>query len=392
VPQTSRNREGLYPIAQIIICVTDLGLQSYTGKEILRVLFASKIKPIGKDYHSRFTMLLTHFGQVLIAFTNHALDHMINSVLDAGITQSIVRLGSQSKDERVAQYNLAKLEALGGRNGPTRAYGRSFAAVKELEEKMKNVMDAIQLPRLSSEKLMEFLDIWYPEICSSFESPPFWIAHRFSMAQEDEEESGEWTTVANKKDKGRGNADAELSGIYGFWKEALDIQYLYAAEREAAATSRAASERSDGTPSIGSSSSDGEKDSTPPNGLSTSKVTDDSQSVPLQATMEVPNVDQFTAFFSALGFGEDRPPIPSSSRNIDTLLSQASVWGMSPQERLLLAEHLEAEIRDLAYKSNLEEFEVLRKRYGEACEELSNVKNEVQHRSLPYDALLLNFE
>ena len=134
------------------------------------MLFASKIQPIG-EFFSTLPFICANWRQVLIAFTNHALDHMINSVLDAGITDNIVRLGSQSKDERVAQFNLAKLEALAGRNGPTRAYGRANAVVKELEEGMRRVMEAIQLPRLSSEKVMEFLNIVYPEMCDSFESP-----------------------------------------------------------------------------------------------------------------------------------------------------------------------------------------------------------------------------
>ncbi|EEB87724.1 hypothetical protein MPER_14830, partial [Moniliophthora perniciosa FA553] len=46
--------------------------KSFTGKEILRVLFANKIRPV-----------------VLIAFTNHALDHMLRSVLDAKITERV---------------------------------------------------------------------------------------------------------------------------------------------------------------------------------------------------------------------------------------------------------------------------------------------------------------
>ncbi|KAJ7346800.1 hypothetical protein DFH08DRAFT_869366 [Mycena albidolilacea] len=57
--------------------------KSYTGVEILQVLLANHVRLI-----------------LMIAFTNHALDHMLTSVLDAGITNKVVRLGSRSADEK----------------------------------------------------------------------------------------------------------------------------------------------------------------------------------------------------------------------------------------------------------------------------------------------------
>ncbi|KAI0028475.1 hypothetical protein K488DRAFT_58479 [Vararia minispora EC-137] len=310
--------------------------KSFTGKEILRVLFASSIRPI-----------------VLIAFTNHALDHMISSVLDAGITTNIVRLGSMSKDERVSEFNLAKLEAVGGRNAPARAYGRARGEVRELEENMRKVMDDIQLPRLSSDKVMEFLNIWFPELWESFSSPPFWIMQHFSNVQEDEKNNGEWTTVEHKKSKDK-EAEAELSGIYGFWKQAYDIQFVAAAEHAAATRETPRQGQSAPTTPLPSSSSSSLPE-TP------------------QAAASSPD---FTTFFRALGFDHHRPLIPQSSRPLVELLSSSNVWAMSVKERLLLAAHLEEEMRHLAYQNNLDEFNMLRQRYEAACEELENVKNE----------------
>ena len=73
-------------------------MQSYTGVELLHVLFVNDVGPI-----------------LLIAFTNQALDHMLCSVLDAGIMTDIVRLGSRtSADEPIVQYSIETQEMVTG--------------------------------------------------------------------------------------------------------------------------------------------------------------------------------------------------------------------------------------------------------------------------------------
>jgi len=47
----------------------------------------------------------------MIAFTNHALDHLLGNILDAGITEKIARLGSRhSAHERIVPFSLEYLE------------------------------------------------------------------------------------------------------------------------------------------------------------------------------------------------------------------------------------------------------------------------------------------
>ncbi len=49
-------------------------------------------------------------GPILMAcFTNHALDSFLENLLDAGISEGIVRVGGRSKSERLAGYNLREL-------------------------------------------------------------------------------------------------------------------------------------------------------------------------------------------------------------------------------------------------------------------------------------------
>ncbi|CAK9783070.1 unnamed protein product [Cutaneotrichosporon oleaginosum] len=69
--------------------------KTFTGVELLRVLFANKAGPV-----------------LLLAFTNHALDHIIRAIHDADVTKDIVRLGSRSKDE-VVSHNTTWIASAG---------------------------------------------------------------------------------------------------------------------------------------------------------------------------------------------------------------------------------------------------------------------------------------
>lgn len=270
---------------------------------------------------------------MLIAYTNHALDHLLRSVLEAGITDKLVRLGSRSTDERIAEYNLSKLEKVAGKQNLDRTLGREWASVKKLEEDMTKVMDSIQLPRLTSEAVFEFLGIQYPELAEAFELPPFWISALFSRDTEDEQEHGEWTQVGRKqKTRGAKDDPSLATGLYGFWKSCKDIQFLQAA------TVRA------------STAAQGEEG------------------------------DPFSEFFEGLGFdASQRPSIPLLQRSVDELLVDGRVWSMSWTERQHIAVFLEDELRQMAYASNLDEFEALRERYKEACDRFNEVKDEVRH-------------
>ncbi|KAI0056438.1 hypothetical protein BV25DRAFT_1872764 [Artomyces pyxidatus] len=287
---------------------------SFTGKELLRVLFASNIRPI-----------------VLIAYTNHALDHMLTSVLDAKITSNIVRLGSRSTDERIAQYSLHNLEKTQGRAGLDRTLGRQYAQMKQIEEEMARIMISIQLPRVSLDELMRFLEIHYLEQAVSLTDPPFWINKLHELAAEDEAKNGEWIEApSSKQKKQKSEEDAEVStGIYGFWKRGQDIEFLH-------------------TPS------------------------------PESATIQDPRL----LFFGSLGFGGAIPPVPSLLRDIDSLMHVDNLWSMSKDERHLLSSFWEEEIRTMAYHTNLAEFEQARDRYKHACKLYKDVEDEARRRLL----------
>ena len=71
-----------YPFVSLAHCGR---FQSYAATRLLQVLIKNKTS-----------------CTIMIASTNHALDHLLGNVLDAGITKKVTRSGSPSADERTA--------------------------------------------------------------------------------------------------------------------------------------------------------------------------------------------------------------------------------------------------------------------------------------------------
>ena len=71
--------------------------KSFTGVAALKVLLAHKKKRASRD----------GIGPIIcVCYTNHALDQLLEEVLDSGVTTQIIRIGSQSKSERLQNHNL----------------------------------------------------------------------------------------------------------------------------------------------------------------------------------------------------------------------------------------------------------------------------------------------
>jgi hypothetical protein len=256
---------------------------------------------------------------------------MLTSILDAQITTNIVRLGSRATDERIAEYSLNKLEQLAGHGELDRPRRRQYAILKEVEEQMTGIMNQIQLPQLTPEDAERYLDFHYPQHADSLREPPFWIAELFRMATEDENENGEWIEVSRGKKSAQ---NQEIKGIYGFWKSGRDIEFIQP----------------------------------PP----TSPETEGKE-----------KADPRQAFFKNLGFSGMIPQIPSRQRLLEHLVTSDQVWSMSLSERKCLAESWEEEMCRMAYDSNLEEFDILKQRYKDACQTYEDVQDEVSRLETP---------
>jgi hypothetical protein len=89
---------------------------------------------------------------------------MLNSILDAGITKKFVRLGSRSTDERIGEYSLRNLERTVNDASMSRQIGREYAIKKKLEEKMRRVMEDIQIPEPSENQIKGYLEKYWENI------------------------------------------------------------------------------------------------------------------------------------------------------------------------------------------------------------------------------------
>ncbi|KAG8748916.1 hypothetical protein FRC14_001814 [Serendipita sp. 396] len=154
--------------------------KSYTAIQLLRVLVRNRVGPI-----------------LMVAFTNHALDHLLESVLKKDITRKIVRLGGRSQSEALQPYLLDKVERFQAsylQRGVNSAYGEMKRAEEAFEENMKSFSnrDARNLDGLDLLLQME-----YPQHYTELIYPPYDIQ-----------------TVLEKKS---GAASSDFGQIYRFW-------------------------------------------------------------------------------------------------------------------------------------------------------------------------------
>jgi hypothetical protein len=237
-----------------------------------------------------------------------------------------MRLGSKTKNERVAQHNLNKWERESKPKGLDQKIGRQYASMKRTEEEITKIMYQIQLPEVTWEVAEQFLRLHYPNHAGTFREPPSWIMEIFRQAREDENENGVWTHVSNGREVSQ---DSRISGIYGFWKNGRDIEFI----QTSSPSTKPENERGDGAR---------------------------------------------VAFFREHGFHDQIPPVPSEGRSLDCLTKDVDdVWSMSLTERKCLTELWETEMRELAHDSNLTRYENLRARHKHACNNLEDLNDEV---------------
>ena len=88
---------------------------------------------------------------------------MLNSILDANITKKFVRLGSWSADERMGEYSLKNLERTFADPSTNRQIKREHIAKKNIEERMHQVMENIQIPEPSEDQIKKYLQMDWGE-------------------------------------------------------------------------------------------------------------------------------------------------------------------------------------------------------------------------------------
>jgi hypothetical protein len=175
-------------------------LKSYTGLELIRVLVKNKISPI-----------------LLVAFTNHALDHMLNGILDADITENIIRLGSRfSVDERLSKYSLDKIERDEGKSRLGSSGKGAYREMKLLENEMKKLMAEISSHKVPIAHIEQYLSFTYPHHHGElFTHAPSWIQ---AIAPKASDFAEGWKTV--------GDSPEQAQSIISFWLKGRDLHFL----------------------------------------------------------------------------------------------------------------------------------------------------------------------
>ncbi|KAJ5918893.1 hypothetical protein N7454_010037 [Penicillium verhagenii] len=123
--------------------------KSYTGVALIKALLN------GIDRRE------TSLGPILcVTFTNHALDQLLESLLDTKVTSKIVRIGGQSKSDRMTSLSLRNVSKDLERTKMEKA---AIAEVRGILTRNQSSFDNLQIQKeVPSDELVGFLRIYYP--------------------------------------------------------------------------------------------------------------------------------------------------------------------------------------------------------------------------------------
>ncbi|KAF8629392.1 hypothetical protein AX15_003447 [Amanita polypyramis BW_CC] len=381
--------------------------KSYTGVELLRVLVG----------HARPVLM--------IAFTNHALDHLLSSVLDAGITKRIVRLGSRSADERISEYSIENLEFAADKSRLSRTFGACYRELKSIQEEVNSLMKRFSQKNILSSDITAFIETQYPEHYEHIVNPPSWINTLMSFWGNSEDRNG-WN-IAGKHGK-RTHPDFST---YSRWLRGEDLEFLgnrpdlAAVQPSPEEDSNTATELSNKfatltIDTVEDDSSDPESDADdeesqtnsedqadwqrlefiqteglpvrPPSQKSHSSieyVTPEGTGTPNEArstnSSPEPGAEELNlsdlrdplAFFVAHSL-QSIPEIPVTDRSLDVLLALGEMWTLSLRERRNLDQFWRDRTREDLYQGQLADFQNLRKTLEQRLELFNQEKNEMR--------------
>lgn len=295
----------------------------------MRILLANRVRPI-----------------LLIAFTNHALDHLLISVLDKAITKKIVRLGSRSNDERISNFSMESLERLDSSTNRS-AINKAYRAIKNSENELKKVLDQLQGGEVPASEREEYMTLFFPSHLDELKHPPSWI-------QAIRESEVGWTTAGGKE-------TAEMRPEYDFWLSCADIDWVVAQNQVKEQKAEALANRfaSLDIEEAESQSSDG------------MELIDEEEFEDFEPMDELEDEETEEAglrqFLAATGLAE-LPAIPDTDRPLEELQADDMVWGMSMTERERLAFFWTEATRQEFFDRKRDSFAYLKEKYENARE------------------------
>ncbi|KAH7335672.1 hypothetical protein B0J17DRAFT_667287 [Rhizoctonia solani] len=305
--------------------------KSYTGLELIRVLIKNQISPI-----------------LLVAFTNHALDHMLKGILDADITKNIIRLGSRAAvDERLASFSLDEAEKISTKSRLDRNINSAYREMRGAEAEMNGLMDKITKRHVPQEHMEECILSVYPYHYEElFSNTPSWITALINSAGDDDED---WETA--------GKSEQDLT-IIDFWAKGRDLEFLE-------------------PPKEDESQAQGKKGKKAAGGDSNKfgALADDNASKRGKGGLAARHQAFIRNFLTQHGVHQV-PPIPLTSRPLDALKDDPMVWSMSLTERKTLYDTWYVTASESIRDAQIEDFENVRKKHAAARQSFEEIKEQ----------------
>ncbi|KAK0559006.1 hypothetical protein OC861_006773, partial [Tilletia horrida] len=188
-------------------------------------------------------LLKSGIGRILVVcMTNHALDSLLNKILDQDLTRALVRIGTRSKDERIASYSLEELLTVAQQNAtpPCKAAWWRF---KKAQKKVSQEVKRVQHQSFSEEEILCSADVRDPDLVEAIFGMPVSMQPAYQ----------DWISWNAKSVSSQSEPMTALD-VFRFWAAAGDIQY-----RNQAASQRAARLSSHAVPSRGHDSVQGNR-------------------------------------------------------------------------------------------------------------------------------------
>ncbi|KAG8751519.1 hypothetical protein FRC14_007810 [Serendipita sp. 396] len=308
--------------------------KSFTGIEIMRVLLANNVNKI-----------------LLIAFTNHALDHLLQSVLKMGITSKIARLGSHSNDEDLKQFSLEELEKSHSTSRRSQSINDAYGNLKVIERELSAVLKQLQGGPVSVKDRTEYMVLHFPDHNNHLIDPPS-IVSSIRASEEG------WIQAGSRK---------PLKGLshFEFWKTGRDIVWL---EQAHSSIKKKVKHR-------------------PSNSFAELEIEggwDDDEIADLESEfgdLEEEKENGLQAFLKNAGV-DTLPSIPSSSRTLGVLQDDPLVWAMSRIERTCLAKSWEEGARQHFFSRSRSSFASLKTKYEHAKQQYEECRYQAKLRIL----------
>lgn len=305
---------------------------------------------------------------LMIAYTNHALDHMLSSVINSGITSDVVRLGARSADDTIKQYSIEELERSSERSYYDRAMKSEFRNIKETEDQVMKLLKRVIGINVPSHVLLGHISMTHPEHAVRLDHPPSWISELQYM--DDAFREDEWQDSTRK-----GKRDVQDSSIYAFWRSCKDLEFLQGAKvRSKSCSTPSASTNRFAQLRVVQESDEPRNDNLPIGREGETPINrhgDDSMSISSgRSTSDAHDHNSMLTdaevFLQAHGISEI-PEEPLSDRPLETLLdsNHCDVWSYSKEERARIDAHWIAQYRESEYDSQKQRFEDLVEKHSD---------------------------